>query len=95
MDTMNENRIRHLPEENRFEMAFDDGLVWADYAQSGDTLAILHVEAAQSLRGTGAAGTFMEALANSARDQGVKLRPVCGYAVAWLKRHRDHHDVLA
>ena len=95
MQTMNENRIRHLADENRFEMAFEDGMVWADYARNGDTLAVLHVEAERPLRGSGAAGIFMEALANHARDKGLKLRPICSYAAVWLRRHRDHHDVLA
>jgi len=95
MHTMNENRIEHLPDRRRYEMAFDDGKVWAEYAEDGDTLAILHVEAEQPLRGTGAADVFMQALANHARDKQVKLRPICSYAAVWLKRHHDHHDVLA
>ena len=87
--------FRHLPDERRYEMPFDGGRVWADYSRQGDTLAILHVEAEPQLRGSGAAGTFMQALADHAREEGLKLRPVCGYAAVWLRRHRDTHDLLA
>jgi len=95
MQTMNENRLQHRADERRYVMEFDGGRVWADYATQGDTLSILHVEAERSLRGSGAAGAFMEALANHARENGLKLRPICGYANIWLRRHHDHHDVLA
>ncbi len=94
-DSAGENGFTSRPEENRFEMAFDGGKVWADYARSGEVLSILHVEAEPQLRGSGAAGRFMAALGDHARSQQLKLRPICGYAAAWLRRHRDYHDVLA
>jgi uncharacterized protein len=69
--------------------------VWADYAVQGGTRIILHVEADEALRGTGAAGRFMQALADHARAEGLKLTPRCSYAVAWHKRHKAYDDVLA
>jgi uncharacterized protein len=87
--------FRHLPEENRMTMDFPDGEVWVDYARQGDTLSLLHVEADPALRGSGAAGQFMQAVVDHARTDGLKLRPVCSYAVAWMKRHRDADDVAA
>lgn len=85
--------------ENRFEQDFDGeggtGRVWADYAVRDRTRVILHVEADPSLRGSGAAGRFMQALAEYAREQGLSLSPRCSYAVAWHKRHPDYDDVLA
>jgi predicted GNAT family acetyltransferase len=85
--------------DNRFEQAFDgekgNGLVWADYAVRGDARMILHVEAEQALRGSGAAGRFMQAMAEHAREKGLRLFPHCSYAVAWHKRHPDYDDVLA
>ena len=85
--------------ENRFEQEFDSenghGRVWADYAVRGGARMILHVEAEQGLRGTGAAGRFMQSMAEYAREKGLKLFPRCSYAVAWHKRHPDYDDVLA
>ncbi|MBX9614977.1 MAG: N-acetyltransferase [Caulobacteraceae bacterium] len=85
--------------DQRWEQAFDgpdgqSGRVWADYAVQGDRRAILHVEADDSLRGTGAAGRFMQALADHARAANMRLIPRCGYAVAWFKRHPDQADLL-
>jgi predicted GNAT family acetyltransferase len=92
--------FRDVPSANRFEQGFADaegrmGLVWADYATQGDTRVLLHVEAEDALRGSGAAGRFMAALADHARAEGLKLAPRCSYAVAWFKRHPDQGDLLA
>ena len=92
--------LRDVTAEQRFEQGFTDAdgtlrRVWADYAIQGDTRAILHVEAEDELRGSGAAGRFMAGLADHARSQKIKLIPRCSYAVAWFRRHPDQGDVLA
>lgn len=92
--------IRDVRTEQRFEQGFSDPdgqlrTVFADYAVEGETRVILHVEADPALRGTGAAGQFMQALAEHARAEDLKLVPRCSYAVAWLKRHPEFDDVVA
>ena len=92
--------FRDVAAENRFEQGFTDAdgelrRVWADYARRGDSRVILHVEADQELRGSGAAGDFMKRLTDHARTEGFKLIPRCSYAVAWHKRHPEAADVVA
>ncbi|WP_339915735.1 GNAT family N-acetyltransferase [uncultured Brevundimonas sp.] len=69
--------------------------VRADYRLRDGVYELLHVEADPALRGTGAAGRFMQTLSDHARAEGLKLAPHCGYAVAWFKRHPDEGDLLA
>jgi len=92
--------FRDVRDENRFQPGFTDPggperTVHADYATQGDSRAILHVEAAPELRGSGAAGKFMQSLAEHARAEKLTLAPRCSYAVAWLKRHPEYSDVVA
>ena len=92
--------FRDVTAEKRFEQGFadaDGGMrrVWADYAVQGDRRVILHVEADDALRGSGAAGKFMQRLADHAKAENIKLTPRCSYAVAWFKRHPDYADLLA
>lgn len=92
--------IRDVRTEQRFEQGFANPegqvrTVFADYAVQGTTRVILHVEADPSLRGSGAAGRFMQSLAEHARAEGLKLEPQCGYAAAWLKRHPEFDDIKA
>ena len=79
---------------SRFEMEEQGLTSWADYRRAEDVLFIDHVESPVALRGTGASGRLMEALAASARDKGLKLRPMCSYAAAWLKRSDEFRDLV-
>lgn len=90
--------FRDVRADNRFEQGFADAdgetrTVFADYAAQGSTRVILHVEADPALRGSGAAGRFMQALAEHARAENLKLQPRCSYALAWMKQHPEFDDL--
>jgi hypothetical protein len=78
----------------RYEMDEQGLTSWADYRRSGDRLFIDHVESPVPLRGSGAAGRLMAALAADAQARGLKLTPICSYAAAWLHRHAEFRDLL-
>jgi predicted GNAT family acetyltransferase len=80
--------VHDNPGRHRFEMIENGMTVFADYRRQGARLIIDHVEAPPELRGTGAAGRFMEGLVAAARAEGATLTPICSYAAAWLQRHR-------
>jgi uncharacterized protein len=46
------------------------------------------------LRGTGAAGELMRGVAEIARSEGRTITPLCGYAWAWIRRHKEYSDLL-
>ena len=80
--------------EHRFELEEDGLTAIAEYHLKGDSLYIDYVESPPALRGTGAAGRLMEGVMQAARAHDYKVIPVCGYAVAWIKRHPDHQTLL-
>lgn len=80
---------------SRFELEIDGQTVFAIYRRDGTLLSIRHVEAPVPLRGTGAAGRLMQQVMTAARAEGVKIRPLCGYAAAWMRRHREFDDLRA
>ncbi len=82
-------------DRRRYEMDVDGQTVFASYYRDGETVQIRHVEAPPALRGTGAAGRLMEGIVGIARAENLKLYPICSYAASWLRRHREHQDVLA
>jgi predicted GNAT family acetyltransferase len=79
----------------RFEWREGDHVAFADYRLEGQRLVIPYVESPIPLRGTGAAGRLLEALAAHARAHKLKILPLCGYAAAWFRRHPQYNDVLA
>jgi predicted GNAT family acetyltransferase len=91
---MSINPFRDNASLGRFELAADGGVAFADYRRAGQSLIIDHVETPMALRGTGVAARLMEAVAQQARRENLKLVPICSYAVAWLQRHPEHADLL-
>ena len=77
----------------RYEMDEQGLTSWADYRLTGDRLYIDHVESPPALRGSGAAGRLMKALAADARSKNLKITPICGYAAAWLRRSKEFGDL--
>jgi uncharacterized protein len=75
------NSVVDNVEAHRFELVENGLMAFADYHRHGDRVTIPHVEAPEALRGI--------------RADHQKIVPICPYAVAWLKRHPEHADVLA
>jgi predicted GNAT family acetyltransferase len=90
MSELRDDRAR-----SRFEMEEQGQVSFANYRLAGDRLYIDYVFAPPQLRGTGAAGRLMAAVAGEAREKGLKITPICGYAAAWLRRSREFRDLVA
>lgn len=80
---------------SRYERVEGGHLAYADYRKEDGTLYIKYVFAPPELRGSGAAGRLMDGVVTFARAEKLKIVPICGYAASWLRKHKEHHDVLA
>lgn len=78
----------------RYEMDEEGQTSYADYRRTGDRLYIDYVFSPVPLRGTGASGRLMAAVAADARAQKLKITPICGYAGAWLRRSAEYRDLI-
>ena len=89
------NPVKDNSPQGRFELIEEGKLAFADYRQAGGVLVLPYVEADPALRGRGAAGRLMTGVLEIARGRGLKVQPICGYAVAFIQRHPQYHDLLA
>lgn len=89
MSTLKDN-----PAARRYEMDAPEGPTFADYRDQGGVRAITHVETPAVARGQGRAERLLDAVVADARRRGLKLRPLCSYAVAYFRRRADAADVL-
>ena len=87
--------VRHNPAASRFEAYAEAELCRADYRMAGDVMRIVHTEVPHRLEGRGLAAQVVQAALDHARANGLKVAPVCGYVRAYMRRHRDTHDLLA
>ena len=81
------NDFKNNEDMSRFEYFENNHTVFADYRREDDILYIDYVEAPPALRGTGAAGRLMQFIVDYAEEHGLQIKPVCGYAVAWIRRN--------
>jgi predicted GNAT family acetyltransferase len=83
-----DNRAQH-----RFELAVGGEVAFANYRLEPGRWTITYVETPIALRGGGVAGRLMQGVLEQARRQGVKVTPLCAYAVAYMKRHPEYADL--
>lgn len=89
------SQFRNNEAESRYEWEEGGYLSVADYADRDAVRSILYVETPVEARGRNYAAHLMDAIVRDARDNGLKLRPICGYAAAHFRRHPETRDVLA
>ncbi len=80
-------------EKSRFELAEQGHTAYADYKRGNGQLTIQYVFSPPELRGQGTAGRLMEGIVAIARAESLEIYPICGYAAAWLRKHKEHHDL--
>ncbi|WP_138433458.1 GNAT family N-acetyltransferase [Winogradskyella algicola] len=65
------------------------------YSYAGDDKIIIdHTEVDPSLKGQGVGYKLVEASVNYAREQGLKIMPLCPFANAVFKKKTEYIDVL-
>ena len=78
----------------QFEAVVDGLPCVVDYALHGSVMHILHTGVPASLAGQGLAGTLVHEVLAQARALGWRVRPVCSYVAAYMRRHPETHDLL-
>ncbi|MGE5502018.1 MAG: GNAT family N-acetyltransferase [Ignavibacteriales bacterium] len=90
MNDVTDNQAR-----SRYELEEQGLTAYADYRRDRGRLYIDYVFAPPPLRGKGVSDRLMHGVASAARADGLKITPICGYAAAWLRRHREYAELLA
>ena len=87
-------RIEHDAARGRFWVDVDGRRNVCDYRRDGDTMVMVHTEVDPDLQGRGIAAELVAAALAFAREQGLKVRPLCSYVRAWLRRHPEALDLV-
>ncbi|RNF85272.1 N-acetyltransferase [Lysobacter psychrotolerans] len=93
--TMENPTISHDPDTSAFLTQVDGVQARLDYCRIGDTIAITHTGVPREIGGRGIAAALVKAAFDYARQAGLKVRPDCSYAAAWLARHPQYADLAA
>ena len=90
---VNKLDVIHNQNENRFETWIDGNLSKLDYIQDGKNFVITHVGVYPSLRGQGVAGRIVEVSLAYARENSLRVIPMCSYAAAYIRRHPEYAEL--
>lgn len=87
--------VSHDDTRKCFE-AFVDGLrCELDYNIERGVMCIHHTGVPPSLEGRGIAAELVRVALGWARDQNLKVRPICSYVAVYLRRHPEWNDLHA
>ena len=90
---LNKLEVIHNHNENRFETWIDGKLSKLDYIQDGKNFVITHVGVHPALRGQGVAGRIVEVGLAYARENSLRVVPMCSYAAAFIRRHPEYAEL--
>ena len=85
--------ITHNPANDRFEVWIDGKLSKLDYIQEAKNFVIAHVGVYPEHRGQGVAGKIVEAALQYARENGLRVIPMCSYAAAYIRRNPQYMEL--
>ena len=88
-------QIEHQAGPGRFQTHIDGQLAVLDYQLDGGVMTITHTEVPTALEGRGVAAALTRAALAHAREAGLKVRPLCSYARAYMQRHPETATLLA
>jgi predicted GNAT family acetyltransferase len=88
------HEIRRTPD--RYELLVDGSLAaLADYRDDGEVTVLPHVETDPAFRRQGLAGELVGGVLDELRRQGRQVRPVCPFAVGYVRDHPEYADLVA
>ena len=88
-------QVTHNAAAQRFEAVIDGRLAECSYHRQGGTLVLHHTEVPHALQGQGVAALLVQAALDWARAEGLRVRPVCSYVAAYMRRHPETLDLVA
>lgn len=86
---------KHEPARNRFTVSVEGHRGWVEYSIADGVMTIEHTIVPASIGGRGIAGTLVRTALDHARAEGLKVRPACSYADAWMKKHPEYDTLRA
>lgn len=90
--------MKYVYKDNEIQVINDEGVNVGRAKipfEDDETINVTSVFIDPSLRGGGEASKLMHEVYDFAKEQGLRVKNTCPYAVAWFKRHKDKHDVLS
>lgn len=65
------------------------------FTVDGDVLAMVHTEVDPQFEGQGVGATLVQGALDDVRTRGGRVRPVCPFVDAYIRRHPEYGDLVS
>ncbi len=80
--------------KSRYELQQDGETAVADYLRQGERLVITHVGVPKALENRGIGSALVKFALEEARKARLRVVPLCSFAEAYIRRHKEYQDLL-
>jgi predicted GNAT family acetyltransferase len=87
--------VRHNTERSRFEAQVDGHLCVADYHLANGVMVMPHTYVPPPVQGRGIAAKLVAAALAHARENRLRIDPLCSYVRTYMRRHPETQSLLA
>jgi predicted GNAT family acetyltransferase len=86
--------VIHNLAAKRFEVNVDGKTAFSKYLLVGEKMIIEHTEVPVELEGKGIAGTMVRTALDYARQQRLRVMPLCPFTAGFIHRHPQYQDLV-
>ena len=86
--------VIHDIENERFVADINGDKAYAVYNLQGDIINLNSTFTPPHLRGRGIAKTIMETVFKYARENNLKVHPICSYVKTFVSRNQEYADIV-
>ena len=89
-------RVQDNPGAGRFEISVDGQVVgFADYTVREGVMTMPHTVVDPAYGGRGLGTELVRVTLEEARERGLRVRPLCSFVAAYIRKHPDYGDLVA
>ena len=86
--------VVHNTAAKRFEISLDGRIAFSKYFLVGEKIIIEQTEVPIEREGKGIASRIVRTALDCARDQKLKVMPLCPFTVGFIHRHPEYQDLV-
>ena len=85
--------VAHEPDNNRFAMHIEGETSVLDYHLAGEKIVFTHTGVPPALEGRGIGSRLVKAGFDWARENDLRVRPLCPFVSHYIHRHPEYKDL--
>jgi predicted GNAT family acetyltransferase len=78
----------------RFEVELDGETAYAKYRLGDDRITFPHTVVPEAFEGRGIGSALVKAGLAYAREEGLKVLPLCSFFAGYIERHPEYQDLV-